>query len=137
MAYLPQRVMTMFPEAMCVETAIGMWAHIGGRYVDYQRRKELCDKLGLNQLYERVKLKHPDAMSGGQAQQIGLLLVHLMDADIVLLDEPTAAIAPEGRDKIKGIIQALVDDVDRRRFALVATHDSEIQAMSNRIEVFS
>lgn len=68
-------------------------------------------------------------LSGGQAQRLTLARVYLSEAQLVLLDEPTASL-----DAIteKAVIQALLDWAKEGRTLVIATHHSAVVAVANR-----
>jgi len=76
----------------------------------------------------------PDALSGGQQQQIGLARALAAEPEVVLLDEPFAALDPLTRDRLQQSFQLI-----RRRLALTAvfvTHDmAEALLLGDRIAV--
>ncbi len=61
-------------------------------------------------------------LSTGQAQRIGLARALLRDAQILLLDEPTASLDGATEVRVLGGIREWVNDEPERRMALIATH---------------
>jgi putative tryptophan/tyrosine transport system ATP-binding protein len=93
-------------------------------------------KIGLNQEFRNLvserlsrlgmglenKLDQPmGALSGGQRQALTLLMGVMDDLDILLLDEPTAALDP----KSAGIVMRIADDLirDYKLTAMLITHN--------------
>ncbi|MEH6389582.1 MAG: thiol reductant ABC exporter subunit CydD [Pseudomonas profundi] len=68
-------------------------------------------------------------LSGGQAQRLALARVWLIDAELVLLDEPTASLDPESEAEV---IEALLALARSGRTILIATHHPAIVAIANR-----
>lgn len=68
-------------------------------------------------------------LSGGQAQRLALARVWLIDAELVLLDEPTASLDPDSEAEV---IEALLTLARSGRTILIATHHPAIVAMANR-----
>lgn len=80
--------------------------------------------------------RRPDALSGGQAQRVGLVRALAGQPDLVLMDEPFSAVDPLTKD-------ALIADVARIRSelgfaAILVTHDfSEAVRFADRIAVMA
>jgi osmoprotectant transport system ATP-binding protein len=92
-------------------------------------------------LLEQVELdpalfraRRPDQLSGGQAQRVGLARALAAEPEVMLLDEPFAALDPPTRDRLQQAFQAI-----RRRLGLsvmFVTHDmSEALLLADRIAV--
>lgn len=88
------------------------------------------ERFGLADLADR----HPDALSGGQAQRVALARTLVAEPDVLLLDEPWAALDVEVRDAVR-------DDLIRhaREFGgpvLVVSHDpDDLVALGGRVVV--
>lgn len=67
-------------------------------------------------------------LSAGQRGRLGLARAVLSDAPLVLLDEPTAHIAP---DALPALRQVVVD-LSRHRRVVVATHDLDLAALAGQ-----
>ena len=68
-----------------------------------------------------VSLRHPtSALSGGQKQRLALAGAIAMQADILLLDEPTANLDPDGITQVVEAVGRVV--ADRSRTLLVVEH---------------
>jgi len=61
-------------------------------------------------------------LSTGQAQRIGLARALLRDAQILLLDEPTASLDSATEARVLGGIREWIDDAPERRMVIIATH---------------
>lgn len=101
-----------------------------------RRRKtmvaEALELVGLGGLAER----YPNQMSGGQQQRVALARAIVFEPDILLLDEPLAALDKQLRQRMQAEIRSL-----QRRIGITAifvTHDQgEAMAMSDRIAVIN
>nr|MBA3781069.1 ATP-binding cassette domain-containing protein [Nocardioides sp.] len=74
------------------------------------------------------------ALSGGQRARMGLAQALVHDAELVLLDEPTAALDPDQKQSFV----ALLHEVAAGRNVVVSTHDaSDLEATYDRVIVLS
>jgi len=75
------------------------------------------------------------ALSGGQAQRVRLALALVADPELLVLDEPTAAMDPQIR---RGFWAALRGQLGGDRGLLLATHHlDEAQAVADRVVVLA
>lgn len=73
------------------------------------------------------------ALSGGQQQRVSLAGVLACDPDVIVLDEATSMIDPQGRDEL---VRAVLAARERRGAAVVwITHDMELAARADRVAV--
>jgi energy-coupling factor transport system ATP-binding protein len=68
-----------------------------------ERIEHALQQVGLADLQERS----PYTLSGGQQQRLALASVLAMTPSVLILDEPTAMLDPQGRQEIFGVVQAL------------------------------
>lgn len=64
---------------------------------------EVCRALHIDDLME----KNPLELSGGQCQRVAFASIIAMDADVMVIDEPTSQLDPEGTEDVFSIIQLL------------------------------
>lgn len=92
--------------------------------------KERLAGLGLgleDRLGDKVGL-----LSGGQRQALTLLMATLQKPDLLLLDEPTAALDPATASKVLGLIRTIVGEQGLTTF--MVTHNmADALAMGNRL----
>lgn len=79
--------------------------------------------------------KHPLALSGGQCQRVAFASVLVLDSDIVVIDEPTSQLDPEGTLDVFEIIKGLKEMgktiiIAEHKIDLLAQYCDEIIAMA-------
>ncbi|MET1101283.1 MAG: ribosome biogenesis/translation initiation ATPase RLI [Pyrodictiaceae archaeon] len=93
---------------------------------------ELVRKLGLDRLLDR----RLGELSGGELQKVAIAVALAREADIYLLDEPSAYLDVEERLAVAKTIRRLIEA--RGAAALVVEHDIAVQDyIANRIMVFT
>ncbi|RMG08610.1 MAG: ABC transporter ATP-binding protein [Planctomycetota bacterium] len=80
------------------------------------RAEELLELFGLAKLAMRV----PSTLSGGQKRRVALASCLATDPDVLLMDEPFAALDPRSQVELLEVLQQLQD---RGKTILIATHD--------------
>ncbi|MCT6807437.1 MAG: energy-coupling factor transporter ATPase, partial [Bombilactobacillus sp.] len=68
----------------------------------------------------------PANLSGGQKQRVAIAGILAIKPKIIVLDEATSMLDPEGRDKILGIVQQMKQEYDLTVIAI--THDMQFAA---------
>ncbi len=63
---------------------------------------------------------YPAALSGGQAQRVGIGRAMALDAALMLLDEPTSALDPEWVGEVLDLLRRVAE---RRQTMLIVTHE--------------
>jgi Cu-processing system ATP-binding protein len=99
-SYLPQRV--SFPDVLTGREIVEFYRRLRGG--EPERTVEALRLVALNGASDRPA----GSYSGGMAQRLGLAVAAVADAPVLLLDEPTASLDPDGLCAFYGI-------VDRRR----------------------
>jgi Cu-processing system ATP-binding protein len=125
LSYLPQKV--SFPDALT-----------GGEVVEFYRelRGAPADRIGkvlrfasLNGAGERAV----GTYSGGMVQRLGLAVAMLPEAPVFLLDEPTAALDPDGLCAFYGLVERARDD---GRTVLFSSHQlGDAERLADRFAV--
>jgi Cu-processing system ATP-binding protein len=96
-SYLPQKV--SFPEALTGHEVVEFYRVLRG--VAPPRTDEVLKFASLNGAGSRAVHTY----SGGMVQRLGLAVAMLPDAPVLLLDEPTAALDPDGLCAFYGLVE--------------------------------
>jgi Cu-processing system ATP-binding protein len=121
-SYLPQKV--SFPESLT-----------GREVVDFYRRLRGVDEARVPEVFRFASLngasgRSVSTYSGGMVQRLGLAVAVLPEAPVLLLDEPTAALDPDGLCAFYGL-------VERRRRAgqtllFTSHHLGDVERLADR-----
>jgi Cu-processing system ATP-binding protein len=121
--YMPQAA--RFPENLCAGDVFEMVANL--RANAKLRDNELLDTLDLAPIL-RTPVRH---LSGGMRQRVNAALAFLFQPDLLILDEPTAALDPVSssilKDKIRG------ERSKGRTFILTSHVMSELEELADHI----
>lgn len=114
-----------FPENLCAADVFDMIAHL--RRSSEPRDEELIDSLNLGEVL-RTPFRQ---LSGGTRQRVNAALAFLMRPDLLILDEPTAALDPVSSSIFKDKIKA--ERSRGRTFILTSHVMSELEELADRI----
>lgn len=89
--------------------------------------RELLDRVGLAQKYEAF----PADLSGGQKQRVAIARALAGDLDILLADEPTAALDSQSGRAVIELLRDLAHE--RGRAVVLVTHDNRILEYADRV----
>ena len=103
--------------------------NLGLPAVEVRRRvDEALGKVGLADLRTRP----PHTLSGGQKQLLALAGLLAMEPKVIVLDEPTASLDPEGKKKVLALIQKL----NSQGMGIIhVTHSMDEAALADRVLV--
>ncbi len=121
-AYLPQHPasLTTLPLRARDVVAMGRFPRLG-----IVKRMGAQDREAIHEAMVRMSV-HPfqdkplHALSGGQQQRVHLAQVLAREADVLLLDEPTAGLDAQGRNAVARVI---AEERARGKVVVLATHD--------------
>ncbi|MEM7566445.1 MAG: ATP-binding cassette domain-containing protein [Pseudomonadota bacterium] len=86
-----------------------------------ERGQSLLDRVGCGELADR----YPFEMSGGQKQRVAIARALMSEPDLLLLDEPTAALDPETISGVLDLLAQIAEEAPAGRpmSVLCATHE--------------
>lgn len=92
--------------------------------------QEVAKLLKIEYLYDR----NPMRLSGGQCQRVAFASVLVLDSDVIVIDEPTSQLDPEGTQEVFDIIHRLKQTgktviIAEHKIDLLAKYCDEIIAM--------
>lgn len=110
----------LFEETILKDVAFGP-KNFGASEEDAQEKaKEALKMVGLDEtFYERSPLD----LSGGQKRRVAIAGILAMDPQVLVLDEPTAGLDPQGAKQMMGLFEML--NKKHGKTILVVTHDME------------
>ncbi|CAK8054713.1 energy-coupling factor transporter ATPase [Eupransor demetentiae] len=79
--------------------------------------------------------REPHHLSGGQKQRVALASVLALQPKIIILDEATAMLDPEGRQAVMATLQDLKERYGQELTLITITHDMDEAALADRIVV--
>ena len=135
--YMPQQ--PAFPENLRVRELLrfvdglrgissgeGKFPHGGERFVR-RPRAELLQLFGLEDALERAV----GTLSGGTLQKVNAAIAFRYDADLLILDEPTAGLDPLARSRLKDLIRR---ERERGATVLITSHVlSELRELADHL----
>ena len=94
--------------------------NLGLEYDEIEKRiEESLELVGMSGFEEKT----PHHLSGGQQKRVAIAGIIAMRPDIMILDEPTAGLDPEGVDKVLNIL----NDLNKEDMSIViSSHDIEM-----------
>ncbi len=125
LSYLPQKV--TFPDALTGNEVVEFYRELRG--APPQRSREVLRFASLNGAGERTV----GTYSGGMVQRLGLAVALLPEAPVFLLDEPTAALDPDGLCAFYGVVEHARED---GRAVLFTSHQlGDVERLADRFAV--
>ncbi len=125
-SYLPQRV--IFPENLTAREIVRFFARLRG--VPQTKADEVLEKARFNGFSD----KPVSEFSGGMIQRLGLAVISLPNAQILLLDEPTASLDPQG---VKRFREFVLEQKEQGKTIVFSTHMlAEAEQLADRVGIF-
>ncbi len=94
-----------------------------------ERVKDAIDKVKMTDYLE----KEPARLSGGQKQRVAIAGVVALRPDIIILDEATSMLDPQGREEVLATVRAIKETANLTVISI--THDINEAASANRVLV--
>ncbi|WAJ45412.1 ABC transporter ATP-binding protein [Mycobacterium sp. Aquia_216] len=111
---------------------LALRTRVGPRRQRRERAREILDTVGLADFAD----KRPHQLSGGMQQRVALARALAQDADVLLMDEPFAALDALTRDRLQGELERIV--LDRNLTVLFVTHNvREAVRLADRVVLLS
>ncbi len=139
----------LFADTVEQDVAFGP-KNMGLQKVEIDRRvRKAIELVGLN--YDRFAQRSPFELSGGEKRRVAIAGVIAMEPKILVLDEPTAGLDPQGREDILALIRKLkeevcptiiivthnMDEIAKEADHIIALFKGEIVYNGTPLEVFS
>lgn len=139
----------LFEETVYQDIAFGP-KNLGLKKDEIQQRvQEVMELVGLD--YEEFKDRSPFNLSGGQQRKVAIAGVLALKPDVLVLDEPSAGLDPQGRKQLAELLKYLyqeikmtvilishrMEEIAELASRVIVMHQGEIVIDDNPIEVFS
>jgi ABC-type multidrug transport system ATPase subunit len=125
-SYLPQRV--VFPENLTAREVIRFYGRM--RHLPLDR----ADAMLLRAQFNGFSDKPVGEFSGGMIQRLGLAVISLPDAPVLLLDEPTANLDPQG---VKRFREFILEQKRKGKTIIFSTHLlAEAEQLADQVGIF-
>jgi ABC-type multidrug transport system ATPase subunit len=125
-SFLPQRV--VFPELQTAREILRFYCRL--RNLPLKRAEHVLGVAGLDE----VSMREVREFSGGMVQRLALGVAILPDSPILILDEPTANLDPEG---VKHFREFVLRQKEAGKTVLFSTHLlAEAEQLADRVGIF-
>ena len=111
------------------DIAFGLENHMVPRLEMIELINEYTTKVGMENELER----EPQTLSGGQKQRVAIAGILALNCDIIILDEATSMLDPEGVEEITKLIVELKEKYNKTIICI--THDLALANKSDRLIV--
>ncbi|WP_323704122.1 energy-coupling factor transporter ATPase [Mammaliicoccus sp. Dog046] len=103
--------------------------------VEYNKMHDIVDQVLQEVGMSEMKTFEPSHLSGGQKQRVAIAGILAMSPEIMILDEATAMLDPEGKESIMHLIKTLQDE--HQLTVVSITHDLEEAVNADEIIVMN
>lgn len=118
-----------YPEHQLFENTVLEDVKFGPKNIGMEQLEiDMCSFAALRQvgIGEELLDVSPLELSGGQKRRVAIAGVLAMQPEVLILDEPTAGLDPEGRDEILDLVKKLHDE--RQITVIIVSHSMEDMA---------
>lgn len=123
----------LFADTVLEDVAFGPRNFGVAREDAYKLAKNALETVGLD--FEQIKSKSPFDLSGGEKRRVALAGVLAMKPQILVLDEPTAGLDPQGKREILSLVKSI--NKQNGITVVMVSHDmNEVYENANRVIVF-
>jgi Cu-processing system ATP-binding protein len=124
-SYLPQHV--AFPEQVTAREVLDFYRRL--RNLPPGRIQDVLKQCALGEAANRLVSE----FSGGMLQRLGIAVAVMADAPVLLLDEPTASLDPEGAAALRAFLGTLKE---RGKTILFSSHVlSDVECLADRVAI--
>jgi osmoprotectant transport system ATP-binding protein len=109
----------LFPHLTARENILLLPRHL--RRPEEETRTRLVELCGLTRLPEETLARYPVELSGGQRQRVSLIRALMLRPEVLLLDEPLAALDPMVRATLQNELKAIFQHL--RQTVILVTHE--------------
>ncbi|HBV04836.1 energy-coupling factor transporter ATPase [Mammaliicoccus lentus] len=103
--------------------------------IEYSLMHTIVDQVLTEVGMLEMKTFEPSHLSGGQKQRVAIAGILAMSPDVIILDEATAMLDPEGKESIMNLIKTIQDE--RHLTVISITHDLEEAVEADEIIVMN
>lgn len=107
-------------------------SRISGKQISEKRIMEVLELVGLDKRY-KSKVK---TFSHGMKQRLGIAQALIHEPELIILDEPTTGLDPQGMKEIRELIQSL--STEKGKTIFLSSHIlSEVELVANRMIIIN
>ena len=122
----------LFEESVYKDIAFGP-KNLGLDKAEIENRvKEVMELVGLD--YSEFKDRSPFNLSGGQQRRVAIAGVLALKPEVLVLDEPSAGLDPQGRKRLADLLKYLYENLDMT-IILISHRMEEIAELASRVIV--
>lgn len=81
-----------------------------------------------------LKDKHPYNLSGGEKKKVSISCILSISPEVILMDEPTAALDPKSKEYVKNLIKKFKDE---NKTVIFVTHDLDLVSLADRCYILN